>query len=122
MTRQTRAQWLKRVRRWAKSGLDAEAFAAQEGIEARTLVWWRWRLGMGPRAGVLPAVGEHVESTTPTFLEVALRPAAAAARVVSLPDTTSEALEVHVGGHRVVVRPGFDEASLRRLLSVLEGR
>jgi hypothetical protein len=142
MRRQTRKQWIGRVRRWERSGLDAETFAAREGVRARTLIWWRWRLGMGPR--VTPSAAAVVSAAQPPSVAEARpgRATTAAAAVVSstrreptfvevvLPATTpgsrgeqpGVALKLLVGRHRVLVPPGFDESTLRRLLGVLEDR
>ncbi len=35
----TRDEWTRRVKRWEASGLDAAAFAAREGLIAKSLVW-----------------------------------------------------------------------------------
>lgn len=108
MTRTTREQWEQRIRRWQGSGLDAARFAAREGVRPERLRWWRWHLGFGPRA--------KRSSAPPQFVEVVLAGVAeqkAAAREGS-------ELEVLIGERRVLVRPGFDEQSLRRLLAVLE--
>jgi len=43
--RSTREQWAKRVRRWVDSGLTAPEFAAEMGLNPRTLRYWKWRLG-----------------------------------------------------------------------------
>ena len=40
----TRAEWTKVVARYERSGLSAKAFAAREGISARSLSWWKWKL------------------------------------------------------------------------------
>jgi hypothetical protein len=40
----TRAEWIERVRRCEQSGLDPAKFARREGIKAKQLSWWRWRL------------------------------------------------------------------------------
>ncbi|WP_437331916.1 IS66 family insertion sequence element accessory protein TnpA [Sorangium sp. So ce394] len=40
-----------RVGRWEASGLSAAAFATRERIEAKRLVWWRWKLRSTPPAG-----------------------------------------------------------------------
>lgn len=45
MARETREVWERRVRRWERSGLAAAAFAAREGVNPRTLAFWRWKLG-----------------------------------------------------------------------------
>lgn len=45
MARQSREAWARRVRRWEKSGLGASDFAALEGVNAKTLSYWKWKLG-----------------------------------------------------------------------------
>jgi hypothetical protein len=99
--------------------LDAEAFAAREGVRAERLKWWRWRLEASLASG---SVVQRRRSTggrtsAPNFLEMVLprvaTPVSAAER--------SAALELQVGRHRVAILPGFDQETLRRLLVVLEG-
>jgi transposase len=117
-----REKWAKRVERWKDSGLTAKEFAAEVGINARSLSWWRWHLG---RAEAAPTEKRRrrrrsraspVETTKPgtvspmTFVEVTA-PASIDALEVILPST-----------FRVCVRPGFDDATLGRLLDVLEQR
>lgn len=43
MARETRAAWARRVERWQRSGLTADRFAEQEGLNARTPAYWKWR-------------------------------------------------------------------------------
>jgi hypothetical protein len=43
--RASRDEWAKRVERWRDSGLSAEQFAAELGINAGTLKFWKYRLG-----------------------------------------------------------------------------
>jgi len=108
MTRATREQWEQWIRQWQRSGLDAASFAEREGLKAERLRWWRWQLGMGPRA--------KSSTAPPPFVEVKLvgvvEPKAA--------EPEASALEVLIGPRRVVVRPGFDAQSLRQVLAVLE--
>jgi hypothetical protein len=107
MARETRAIWAKRVKRWKRSGLKATEFAEREGLKAKTLWWWNWRLHRG-----------FADRETPTFVEVAPAPAAVTADVPA----SASALGVIVGNVRVVVPIGFDEDTLRRLLRVVESR
>lgn len=44
MGRATRQEWAKRVERWVDSGLTAAEFAAEMGINARTLTYWKYQL------------------------------------------------------------------------------
>jgi hypothetical protein len=88
--------------------MDAASYAAREGLKAEQLRWWRWHLGQGPRAKKAPARPQFVEVVLPGVVE---RQAA---------QQEGSELELIIGTRRVVVRPGFDEQSLRRVLSVLE--
>ena len=40
----TRAEWVERVHKWERSGLDAAEFARREGLEPAQLDWWRREL------------------------------------------------------------------------------
>jgi hypothetical protein len=42
--RVSRAEWAKRVERWKDSGLSAEEFSSELGINARTLIYWKYTL------------------------------------------------------------------------------
>jgi hypothetical protein len=39
--RTRREEWRKRVTRWKDSGLTAQEYAAEAGLNPRTLTWWR---------------------------------------------------------------------------------
>lgn len=96
----TRETWAARVRDWKRSGLTAADYAEREGFNANTLTWWSSRLGLSALTRT-PPVLEFVMSTRPEqarSLEVVLE-----------------------SGVRVTVPIGFDEPTLRRVLSVLEG-
>ena len=54
--RTSRAEWQKRIERWNDSGLSAEQFAAELGINAGTLRHWKYFLGkQGGRAAKIKA-------------------------------------------------------------------
>lgn len=56
-SRRTSGEWTNLVARWKRSGLSASAFGEKEGVSARSLYWWRWKLGKenAPRAvGLVP--------------------------------------------------------------------
>ena len=101
MGRATRGEWAARVARWERSGLTRAQFAARERIKPRTLSFWKWKLRAAGTAS----------------------PAAQAVRFVELVGTTPgvPALELAPpAGYRIGVAPGFDVATLRTLLTVLE--
>ena len=93
----TRETWAGRVREWKRSGLTAAAYAEREGLNAGTLTWWSSKLGRAT-AGAPPVIEVVMAARAASALEVVL-----------------------ASGMRVAVPAGFDEATLRRLLTVLEG-
>jgi hypothetical protein len=42
--RTSREEWRKRVERWKDSGLTAEQYASELGINAKTLQFWKYKL------------------------------------------------------------------------------
>jgi hypothetical protein len=106
MARAGRAEWAKRVQRWADSGLTAKEYAAETGLNPNTLAHWRWRLGAEanrPQPKVPSAPVKFVElaaeqAPTPAFFELVL-----------------------AGGRIIRVPPSFDGAALVRLVRALEG-
>ncbi len=108
MAREGREVWAKRIERWRDSGLTAKEFAAETGVNAKTLAYWRWQLAGGARRAreKAPATVRFVELAT-----AATAPAEAAAGFEV----------VLVGGRVVRVPPRFDGAELSRLVQVLEG-
>jgi hypothetical protein len=103
----TREDWAERIKRWKNSGLTAAEFGEREGLAAKQLHWWSWHLGRKPVASaseaplrllpvrVVPSRAEGVREATP--LEIVLQ-----------------------SGHILRVASGFDPATLRSVLSVLE--
>ena len=113
--RTTRAEWAKRVERWADSGLTSKEFAAELGINPRSLVFWKWQLKRdGQGSSTLreqPRKMPQRRRVTKVPL-VELRPAISETRI-----------ELELGaGRRLRIPVGFDVDSLRQLLSVLETR
>lgn len=107
--RASREEWRKRVERWKDSGLTAEQYAAELGINAKTLQFWRYKLRKLAATSKSPRVAKHAaaESVLP---------------LVEVHSTTVDAggFELEVGGGRRLRIPwGFDEAALERLLLVL---
>lgn len=97
--------WAERIARMEASGLSGPAFAAQEGVNANTLQWWRRELRIKAEEASTPPVARELH-----FVEVALTaPAAATGFVVQLAGC----------GHRIEVPPGFDGSSFRRLVEAL---
>ena len=121
MGRSTREEWATRVARWKDSGLTATEFASEVGVSAHSLSWWKWRLTSPARAerpkralarrAPQPMGGPTATAISPlTFVEMTAAPETDRLEVV-LPSSV-----------RIRVRPGFDGATLGRLLDVLEAR
>jgi hypothetical protein len=119
MERETRERWAERVAEWKASGKSIREFAGVAGLNARSLAWWRWELDGAKRKGdSRKARGTRRrrpsrKTTTPsalTFVEMT-----AAASDASLELVLPSAVRIRVG-------PGFDAATLGRLMAVLESR
>jgi hypothetical protein len=100
-------EWMRRVKEWQASGQPVEHFCEQRGIKKRS--FYRWRRLLSESGGGL--VGDSV-----SFLPVQIVPGE------NLLAGASTALEVVLGDGRTLrVARGFDVATLRQLLAVLEG-
>ncbi len=114
MGRATREEWTVRVAQLKQSGLSLARFAAQIGVNAKTLSWWRTQLAAA--------------STSPKRVRVRNRQerSAALAPLNFIEMTTSiDSGPVEVvlpSGISVRVRPGFDSSTLVRVLDVLDSR
>ena len=116
MERTSRETWAKRVERWQDSGLTAKEYAAEVGVNAHSLSWWKWRLSSGPKARerVLPRARRSTPRPPPTspltFVEMTSA-------------VVHESLEVVLPSSiRIRVPSTFDAPTLGRLLDVLEHR
>src|SRR6266508_1221401 len=119
--RGNREEWAKRVERWRASGLTTAEFAAELGVNPRTLTYWKWLLGKEARGekrawpkrkdgAAAPSKPTQIAAPTSGLIEIEVAPS----------DSRFE-LELR-GGQRLRVPPGFDPAGLCRLLDVLEAR
>lgn len=117
MARESRATWARRVRRWRRSGLAAERFARQEGVNPRTLAFWRWKLGLGGRGWRTRAPATPTTASPMDFVElVPTRPAPPA-------DESGASVELVLpAGYRVRLEGGCHRGTLTALLDVLEAR
>ena len=111
--RTDRAEWQKRIERWRDSGLSADRFAAELGINAGTLRYWKYHLGkeaLGASATSKKAAGMKASD----LVEVPAPVAAVADPAV---------FELELGAERRLrIPPQFEAAALERLLAVLERR
>jgi hypothetical protein len=111
--------WRRMIRQWRRSGLSAREFCASQGIREASLYGWRRILAQR-------------DAQATRFVPVRVIPGAAddERAAATVPGATADAsaaasgLELIVGGgRRLRIGPGFDEATLVRLLAILqEGR
>src|ERR1700730_7569029 len=95
-------QWRRWINDWRASGLSVRDFCARHGLA--TASFYNWRRALERRVAEEPA-----------FVPVQV--------VADAVPAQASALEgVLVDGRAVRVAPGFDAATLRQLLAVLEGR
>lgn len=122
MARTSRAEWQKRVERWGDSGLSAKEYAAQTGLKASTLSYWKWRLGSERRAS--PADTAEHKDARPRASKGRSSSGASAPRFVELTPVDAPSTEpltlVLPGVITVRVPVGFDEDTLGRVLRVVK--
>jgi transcriptional regulator with XRE-family HTH domain len=125
-SRVTREEWAKRVERWRDSGLSAAEFAAELGINARTLVYWKYILGKEARGErrVWPSRKARTLRAARKVFGKAPAPSVVAPGLVEVHAVSrDERFELELGaGRRLRVPRTFEAAELRRLLDVLEAR
>jgi transposase len=115
MARASREIWAKRVERWKDSGLSAKEFAAELDVSPKSLMFWKWKLGQleTPKGAASSARGKLQTRTArvaaPRFLQL-----------MSTSAPRSAALELVLRDGLVLrVAPGFDEAPLLQVASLL---
>jgi hypothetical protein len=105
----TEQTWAERVAAWRESGLTSEGFSKGRGFKGNALRNWAWRMGLTKRRRPKPTVRLARVVRPP--------PPGTTARIRGGGDDAGMALEV--GTARIVVRAGFDRATLAALLDVL---
>jgi hypothetical protein len=117
MAREKREVWEKRIVRWRESGLTSKEFAAELGVNAATLMQWKYRLAAEARGVKQQTVAPPTEAVA--FVEV--KPTTAE---TERPRSIAQAaFEVVLASGAVVRVPAhFDASTLRRLLDVMAGR
>lgn len=114
MARESREVWAKRIERWRASGLTAEEFASEIGVNGNTLRHWSWVLGRRKRRGFGDGLARRTRPREVAFVEVA--------PPVPVPASV-EPLELVVrDGIRIRVPAAFDADALRRVIAAVEGR
>lgn len=104
-----REVWAQRVRRLEESELTTAEFAAELGINPRTLTYWKWRLGKEQRSELPPPPSA---TRSPAFVEV--KPEQGPTIVAPSP------IEIVLDAQVVVrVTRDFDSEVLRRVVATL---
>jgi hypothetical protein len=117
---QRETHWRRVLERCEKSGLTRTAFAEREGINESSLHWWARVLRerdetRRPRARTRRRGRNQKRQARSAFLPVRV--------MESAPSPTAAPLEVLTRTGRVVRVPiGFDEATLRRVVTALENQ
>jgi transposase len=107
-----RDEWRRRVERWKDSGLTAKEFAAETGINAGTLQFWKYKL---KKREVVARARRRPRSTAAMLVSslIEVRPSTGAA--------AETRFEIELGnGRRLRVPAGFEPGVLKTLLAVLE--
>lgn len=97
-----RAEWVERVHRWERSGLDVVEFARREGLEPAQLDWWR-------RAVHAPEPGRAGPRWPEARMDKPVPPTATAPVWIDIP---------LAGGGLVRLLPGLDAATAACVLAI----
>lgn len=120
-TRRGAAGWAALIDEWQDSGLRLPAFCERRGLNPGTMRGWIYKRGHRraidqARREAHPARVLDEKAPEPIFLPVRLTEPIPVA-------TAAPGVEVVLGPtRRIVVAPGFDTETLRRVVAVLEGR
>lgn len=124
-SRVAREEWAKRVDRWRSSGLTCAEFAAEVGVNARTLTYWKWMLTKEARGEKRAWPSRKAKKPRAPRAVVRVGPSSSSPAVAGFVEVETAPrdgrFELELGaGRRLRVPPSFDAAELRRLLEVLE--
>jgi hypothetical protein len=121
--RRQAAEWARLIDQWRQSGLSLPAFCQQHDLSRGTMQNWVYKPSLKQaleqaRRQTQPADSASPDSPVPDDLPPAFLPIQIADGVPA-----SAGVEVVLGpGRRIVVGPGFDPETLRRVVAVLEDR
>lgn len=118
------AEWAALIDQWRQSGLSLPAFCQRHGLSRGSMQNWVYKpelkraVEAARRESQTPVDEPPAPATVPAFLPVRVVQAAAVGEA-----SDRSGVEVVIGaGRRVVIGPGFDAETLRRVVAVLEGR
>ncbi len=118
----TERRWRQAVRRWERSSETVRDFCLRHGLCESSFYFWKRELRQRDAQRRAGRGGPSSRRQAPTFVPVQVE-AAGGATAAAADDAADVAVEVLLGDGRVVrVRPGFDAATLRQVLALLEGR
>lgn len=114
--------WRRLLRLWRRSGRTIRAFCAEHRVSEASFFAWRRTIADRDRRHFAPPDCRTTERRDAPQQATADQPTFVPLRIVpTLAGNPSTAFEVVLKDERVVrVPPGFDAASLRKLLAVLE--
>lgn len=122
--RRQAAEWAALIDQWRQSGLSLPAFCQRHGLSRGSMQNWVYKpeLKRAVEDARRQAHGHVVEppasAAVPAFLPVKVVQAVAGSEA-----SDRSGVEVVIGPtRRVVIGPGFDAETLRRVVAVLEGR
>lgn len=119
----TREEWAKRVERWGESGLTCAEFAAELGINPRTLTYWKWVFGKEARGE--RRAWQKRQGRSSSALKAAKATTTESSGLIEIqvasPNDVRIELELR-GGRRLRIPAGFDAKGLKQLLDLLEAR
>jgi hypothetical protein len=107
------------IDQWRRSGLSLPAFCGPRGVNPKTMSGWIHKPAY--RAAIDQARSEAATPQVPDQAEPAFLPVRVAEAQAHTPGRAGVAVVIG-SGRRVVVAPGFDAETLRRVVAVLEGR
>jgi transposase-like protein len=105
--RKIRKEWAVLFAKFEESGESIEAFSRRHGVAAKTLRWWRWRLGRSEgktaRTRDVRLLAVEVQAPTPTISE---------SRVPTTLDVVVGDVHLHV---EIGTEPGYVAALVAEL-------
>jgi hypothetical protein len=125
--RRQAVDWARLIDQWRQSGLSLPAFCQRHGLKPATMQNWVYKPALQRAVEQAKRQAQSAETSgqdssplpepSPSFLPIRITEAAS---VSAVPDRTG--VEIVLGaGRRIVVGPGFDPETLRRVVVVLEG-